>query len=145
MPAVAQLETASDIDELEQITRQTTIRVNTRSGRGNHLFGWSIPPNLERSSVVREKIFVAKESSKPERPAPIIDIFTGANVTSYTEALDPIRDRVGTVLKIRYDDFDDLCGFPAGLTGKVFGPAQTSGSGSKNSSMLSAALGSASG
>jgi hypothetical protein len=45
-------------------------------------------------------------------------------VTSYTEALGPIRERMGTVLKIKYGDFDDLCGFPDGLSGKVFGPAQ---------------------
>jgi hypothetical protein len=45
-------------------------------------------------------------------------------VTSYTEALGPIRERVGAVLKIRYGDFDHLCSFPDGLSGKVFGPAQ---------------------
>jgi hypothetical protein len=45
-------------------------------------------------------------------------------VTSYTEALGPIRERVGSVLKIRYEDFDHLCGFAAGLSGKVFGQSQ---------------------
>jgi hypothetical protein len=124
MPAAAQLEPTSDIDELEQIARQTDIHVNARSGRGNHLFGWSIPPNIERSSVACEKIFVAKESSKPEIPTPVIHIFSGAEVTSYSEALPHIRDRVGAVLKIRYEDFDSLCDFPAGLSGKVFGPAK---------------------
>ena len=46
-------------------------------------------------------------------------------VTTYTEALGPIRERVGAVLKIRYEDFDHLCGFADGLSGKVFGAAQT--------------------
>jgi hypothetical protein len=45
-------------------------------------------------------------------------------VTTYSEALGPIRERVGTVLKIRLGDFDHLCGFPDGLSGKVFGPSQ---------------------
>jgi hypothetical protein len=115
----------SDIEELEQIARQSDIHVNTRSSRrGKFLFGWAIPPNLARSSVAREKISTVKESSEPEEPTPIIHIFTGANVTSYGESLPIIRDRVGSVLKIRYEDFDDLCDFPLGLSGKVFGAAQ---------------------
>jgi hypothetical protein len=123
MPAAAQLDTTSDIDELEQITRQATIRVNTRSRRGNPLFGWSIPPNLERSWVAREKIFLAKEASKPETPAPIIHIFAGANVISYAELISVIRSRVGA-LGVRYQDFDVLAGWAAGLSGKVFGPCE---------------------
>jgi hypothetical protein len=31
---------------------------------------------------------------------------------------------VGAVLKIRYGDFDNLCSFPDGLSGKCLGPAQ---------------------
>jgi hypothetical protein len=45
-------------------------------------------------------------------------------VTTYSEALGPIRDRVGAVLKIRYEDFDHLCGFAPGLAGKVLGPSR---------------------
>lgn len=45
------------------------------------------------------------------------------NVTSYTELVAAIRTRIGE-LGIRYEDFDVLAGFPAGLSGKVFGPAQ---------------------
>ena len=44
-------------------------------------------------------------------------------VTSYTELIGAIRDRVGQ-LGLRYEDFDDLAGFASGLSGKVFGPAQ---------------------
>lgn len=44
-------------------------------------------------------------------------------VTSYTEAVEAIRARVGE-LQLRYQDFDDLAGFPAGLSGKVFGILQ---------------------
>jgi hypothetical protein len=45
-------------------------------------------------------------------------------VTTYTEAIGLIRERVGTVLKIRYQDFDSHCDFAEGLSGKVFGAAQ---------------------
>jgi hypothetical protein len=45
-------------------------------------------------------------------------------VTSYSEALGLIRERVGTVLKIRYQDFDSHCDFAEGLSGKVFGASQ---------------------
>lgn len=45
------------------------------------------------------------------------------SVTSYTELIGAIKTRIG-VLGIRYEDFDVLAGFPSGLSGKVFGPAQ---------------------
>lgn len=44
-------------------------------------------------------------------------------VTSYTELIEGLKAQLGA-LNIRYGDFDDLAGFPAGLSGKVFGPAQ---------------------
>lgn len=48
---------------------------------------------------------------------------TEAEITSYTEAIEVMRARVGQ-LEMRYQDFDELAGFPAGLSGKVFGLAQ---------------------
>src|SRR6266704_6851888 len=44
-------------------------------------------------------------------------------VTSYTELICGIQDRIGE-LGIRQLDFDKLAGFPEGLTGKAFGPSQ---------------------
>jgi hypothetical protein len=44
-------------------------------------------------------------------------------ITCYTELIEGLRDRVGK-LGVRYQDFDELAGFPAGLSGKVFGPSQ---------------------
>lgn len=44
-------------------------------------------------------------------------------VTSYTEMMAGIQAQVGA-LGVRLVDFDDLAGFPAGLSGKVFGPSQ---------------------
>lgn len=44
-------------------------------------------------------------------------------VTSYTEMMAAIQAQVGA-LELKLTDFDDLAGFPAGLSGKVFGAAQ---------------------
>jgi hypothetical protein len=44
-------------------------------------------------------------------------------VTSYTELMSAIQARVGA-LGLKLTDFDDLAGFPAGLSGKVFGMLQ---------------------
>jgi hypothetical protein len=112
----------SNLDGAAEIFEQRSLRGNEYGRRGK--FGWNVSPSVERASASREKIFAAKESPKPEIPAPAIHIFTGADVTSYNEALPHIRDRVGAVLKIRYEDFDSLCGFASGLSGKVFGASQ---------------------
>lgn len=55
------------------------------------------------------------------------ELITGGStavVTGYNEAIAAIPPRLGAVLKIRYEDFDDLCSFPAGLSGKCLGPSQ---------------------
>jgi hypothetical protein len=117
----------SDLGGAEEIFDQCTLRGNERSrhAKCRAVFGWSISPEIERASAARAVNHVAaKRSAESEEPAPIVHIFTGALVTSYNEALPHIRDRVGAVLKIRYEDFDSLCDFPAGLSGKVFGPAK---------------------
>lgn len=44
-------------------------------------------------------------------------------VTSYTEMMAAIREQVA-LLELKLTDFDELAGFPAGLSGKVFGPMQ---------------------
>jgi hypothetical protein len=44
-------------------------------------------------------------------------------VTSYTELMAGIQAQVGA-LGLKLTDFDDLAGFPAGLSGKVFGMLQ---------------------
>jgi hypothetical protein len=43
--------------------------------------------------------------------------------TSYTELMSAIQAQVGA-LGLKLTDFDDLAGFPAGLSGKVFGLLQ---------------------
>lgn len=44
-------------------------------------------------------------------------------VTCYAEMMQGLRERVSQ-LGVRYIDFDVLAGFPLGLSGKVFGPAE---------------------
>jgi hypothetical protein len=44
-------------------------------------------------------------------------------VTSYSELITAIKDQVAA-MAIRYEDFDTLCDFAPGMTGKAFGPAQ---------------------
>jgi hypothetical protein len=43
--------------------------------------------------------------------------------TTYTELMAAIRAQV-EALQVKLTDFDELAGFPAGLSGKVFGPLQ---------------------
>lgn len=50
------------------------------------------------------------------------EVTTYPPVTGYIEVLEPIRERIGAVLNLRYEDFDEHCGFPQGLTGKCLGP-----------------------
>jgi hypothetical protein len=123
-----QLELASDIDELEQIASQTDFHVYSKHGgrRGSRggRFGWGLPPSIERAKAAHAPIEVApKESVEPEEPAPIIHIFASADVTSYTELIVGIQQRIGE-LGIRQVDFDVLAGFAPGLSGKAFGPSQ---------------------
>jgi hypothetical protein len=84
---MSMLQPASDIAQLEQIAQQNDIRANTRSVRGGRgwrggLFGRSIPPNIERAKAAHaaKEPFAAKETPVVEKPAPVVHIFTGANV-----------------------------------------------------------------
>jgi hypothetical protein len=119
----------SDLDGAAEIFEQRSLRVTgRRNAQSPAVFGWSISPNIERASASREGRAIEKPVALI--PAARLDDDESDNrlqeilVTSYNEALPHIRDRVGAVLKIRYEDFDSLCDFPTGLSGKVFGPAQ---------------------
>jgi hypothetical protein len=118
---------ARALENLEEVADQTSVRVNelTRRIPRGGLFGWHASPNIERAKAahVVEEPIAAKESAEPETPAPIVHIFSAADVETYTELINAIRSRVGE-LGIRYQDFDSLADFPSGLSGKIFGPSQ---------------------
>lgn len=111
----------SEIEGIEEIFEQTSIRVNERVKLGKR--GWDISPNLEHTHVPHP----AKPPKPPEPPAiestspPIA--FSTTVATSYTELMSAIQAQVGA-LGLKLTDFDDLAGFPAGLSGKVFGLLQ---------------------
>jgi len=110
----------SELEGIEEIAEQTSIRVNTRKKHGK--LGWDISPNIERAAAAHEP----KPAMAPTNavlPEPIPAPATNDPVTSYTELMSAIQARVG-VLGLKLTDFDDLAGFPAGLSGKVFGMLQ---------------------
>ena len=93
-----------------------------------------------------------KRSNRPAATLAPVDaalasgyIFAPIEVTCYTEALGPIRERIGSVLKITYANFDTLCQFPDGLTGKTLGLRRSSASALRNSLTRFAAPGFGSG
>jgi hypothetical protein len=115
----AQLQTTSDIAELEHLAAEGVARAWKRPR-----FGWGISPTIERASAARERL-TAAETVRPEEPAPVVPlhVFTAVEVVTYTELMTGIRQKLAT-LGIRYLDFDVLAGFAPGLTGKALGACQ---------------------
>jgi hypothetical protein len=117
---MAALESFEEI--LEQITHCANVETKTKTNKTH----WRLPPNIERAAAAREKPLPAAPASPP-KAAPETHgsevIFSGIDVTSYTELLGGMQARLGE-LGIRQVDFDKLAGFADGLTGKVFGPSQ---------------------
>jgi hypothetical protein len=112
------------LGSLEEIAEQASFRINEHSHRGK--FGWGVSPNIARASVVRE----AKPASPkirsvaaPKESTPTVHIFPATEVTCYSELINALKEQVG-LMGVRYEDFDTLVDWAAGLTGKVFGPSQ---------------------
>ena len=114
---------ASSFQGIEEIAAQTSIRVNEPDPRSK--FGWVVSPAIERAACQREKNQPPAPALAPADAALASGyIFAPVDVTCYSEALGPIRERIGAVLKITYANFDKLADFPEGLTGKTLGQAQ---------------------
>jgi hypothetical protein len=113
---------------LEEIAEQTSTRFNvgTRSPKPGNKWGRGVAPNIARAAPARERPQPVVTQS-PLAPAPEVRgpeiIFTGIEISSYTEMINGIQARLGE-LGIRQVDFDKLAGFADGLSGKVFGSAQ---------------------
>jgi hypothetical protein len=113
------MDVMSDLASLEEIAGQGALHANGRTG-----FGWSIPPNIERASAVREiKREPPASDAGAETPTPIAHGFYACEVKSYSELIGAIRQKVA-MLGVRYLDFDVLAGFAPGLTGKSFGACE---------------------
>jgi hypothetical protein len=115
----------SDLDALDEVAQQRTIRVNTRNNRGK--LGWSIPPNLERASASREGKAIEKPAAltpaEDEKALEPVTRIPGEGIaTHYVHLIPLLRDRLA-YFAIRYEDFDTHCDFSDGITGKCLGPA----------------------
>jgi hypothetical protein len=118
----------SDIEELE-LGDQQTIWINAPCKRGNSLFGWSIPPNLERASPAREGKVIEKPAVTPaarldddKRNTLVVPKPGEGPASHYVHFIPLLRARLA-YFAIRYEDFDTHCDFAGGLTGKCLGPA----------------------
>jgi hypothetical protein len=102
------------------------IRVDKRTRRGN--LGWAIPPNIERSSVSREKKktpktpkkkaprpITAKSPPSAARAAAVGQLFTG-----YGTLIESCRVRCDQ-LALSRAELDRLSGLPDGYSAKLLG------------------------
>jgi hypothetical protein len=77
---------------------------------------WDISPSIEHQSLA-PSLPAALEACSPKI------IFTGIDAVTYNELIDGIQVRLGE-LGIRQVDFDKLCLWSDGLSGKAFGPSR---------------------
>jgi hypothetical protein len=117
--------------DLEEVAEQAAFSINpgTRQSQTKtpgSKWGHAVPANLTNSKVAREKPQPAATPSlpdaAPEAHRPEI-VFTGVEVTCYSELIGGIQARLGA-LGIRQVDFDKLASFADGLSGKIFGSGQ---------------------
>ena len=103
-----------DVSNLEEIAEQTTAHTSGFHYRGK--FGFKMQPNIARASAAREKSQPASAVPDPVSmpdPAPMPYVFTSVEITSYSEALKPICDRIGDVLARSTMRISTICaGFP---------------------------------
>jgi hypothetical protein len=118
----------SEIESLEEIAEQTSLRVNERGRHGK--FGWNVSPSTERASAAREK----KKTPKPiaTKPPPVesavkpsaASIRKTANlgrlITDYRTLVETCRARADE-LDLSRLEIDRLGGLPTGYAGKLLG------------------------
>ena len=112
----------SDLEGLEQVTEQTSIRVNERSHRGK--LGWGISPNIERAAVKR----AAEQPIKPiatslSPPLPALapsPANLGRMFTDYYTLIETCRARAEE-LGISRAELDRVSGLPQGYSAKLLG------------------------
>jgi len=138
----------SDLEGLEQVSEQTSFRVNDRSRRGK--FGWGVSPNIERASVRREakQVFPDRETAttaekvpkKPPRPVPQPSANVARMIGSYDDLITAFRERVDG-FNISRHELDFLAGLAIGHSGKLLGHRQVKRFGSVTLGPILGALG----
>jgi len=129
------VEHMSEIKELEQIAERAAAASNVghRDRRRDRpkVLNYSVPPNLQRSHVAREK--PAKEA-KP--PVPIVPLVASTLADGEPSAAGPLAsietyDDLHRALRLRAEEMgfarrtiDELAGLTGGLTEKILGPRQ---------------------
>jgi hypothetical protein len=124
----------SDLDGIEEVAEQTSVRANERGiGPRRGLFGWSVPPSIERASAAREKKktpkppkkraskkkapkpIAAKSPPSAGRPAAVAQVFT-----CYSTLIETCRARCDQ-LELSRAELDRLSGLPDGYSSKLLG------------------------
>lgn len=118
MPAVAQLETASEIEGLEEFARQTCYR--TKPPHRNSGLRWTLPPNLARCSAAREKKAPPTQLETPVAKVdqPVRRSSVAVMIFDYTGLVEAIRERVDELGLTRLE-VDHLAGLQSGYAGKI--------------------------
>jgi hypothetical protein len=115
----------SELDAIEAIAQQAALAGNERTMHGK--FGWTVSPNIERSSATREKKKPAKPPSDvtpAPPPAASMRSSNGAALgqlfTDYRTLIETCRARADE-LQLSRSELDRLSGLPAGYSGKILG------------------------
>jgi hypothetical protein len=117
-----------DSESLDEIA-VFNYEARTRNCRPRqYRYSMRISPSLERIFVRREPKPVVVEQPPTQKtcppdapPAPVAS--APIEITCYGELINALKEQVGA-MGVRYEDFDSLAGWAAGLTGKAFGAAQ---------------------
>jgi hypothetical protein len=118
---------AHNLEDLEQVAEQMTVRVNERHHRGT--IGWSISPSLIRAASHCEKKKAAPPDRQPaarptvppqqspqtcEQPAPV----PIRSMADFLTALRITRDE----RQLTHETIDEITGLPSGYCGKLLSP-----------------------
>jgi hypothetical protein len=117
-----------DLDNLEEVAEQMTVRVNERHRRGT--IGWAISPNIERAASHCEK----RKAAPPDRPPaarPAAPAHQSPQSGEQPVSVIEIRSMLDLVSAFRFcrderqlthETIDAIAGFPSGYAGKLLAP-----------------------
>lgn len=118
---------ASNLEGIEEVAEQATIRVNERHHHGR--IGWSISPSLERAAghcaktrapppdrppAARPTAPLQQSPRSCEQPAPV----PIRSMADFLTALRITRDE----RQLTHETIDEIAGLPSGYCGKLLSP-----------------------